>query len=219
MSIKENLERLHRRIWEVASRVGRRPDDIEVVAVTKGVEIERIIEAIDAGVKTIGENRIQEARTKYDRIGNRVGWHFVGHLQRNKAKRAVEIFDIIHSADSIRILEEINRFASQYGKVQRVLLQVNISGEERKFGFSKDEIFEVLPIIDRFGNLKVEGLMGIGPYGVSPDTIRQAFRSLRRIFDSMDGMRYLSMGMSDDFEIAIEEGANLLRIGRAIFGG
>lgn len=222
MGVEKNLEILRKRIEEAASRAGRTTDDIEIVAVTKGVGIERIIEAIECGISVIGENRVQEAREKYERLGRRVSWHLVGHLQRNKAKKAVEIFDLIHSADRLEILEEINKSALKYGKIQRVLLQVNISGEETKFGFSQEEILEIYPTLSDLERIKIEGLMGIGPYGGDMEAIRRSFRSLREIFERMNGegakMRYLSMGMSDDFEIAIEEGANLLRIGRAIFG-
>jgi hypothetical protein len=221
-SIKGNLERLHRRIEEAASRAGRDPAEIDVVAVTKGVSVERINEAIRAGIRVIGENRVQEAREKYEKIGNKVSWHFIGHLQRNKTKKAVEIFDLIHSADRLEILEEINKFATKCGKIQRVLLEVNISGEDTKFGFFPEEVFNVVPELGNFHNVQIEGLMGIGPYGKDLEAIRRSFRLLRKIFERMrengTEMKYLSMGMSDDFEIAVEEGANLLRIGRAIFG-
>jgi hypothetical protein len=184
------------------------------------------MEAIREGVKIIGEARVQEAIGKFHQIGRGgVEWHLVGHLQRNKAKRAVEIFDLIHSVDTASLASEIDRRARAIGKVQRILIQVNVSGESTKFGIPPSEVLSTILQIRELPNIKIQGLMTIAPLTKMEEKVRMCFRGLRELFDdikrkSLDGieMRYLSMGMTDDFEVAIEEGANMVRIGRAIFG-
>lgn len=218
------LQRVKERIVESAGRAGRNPAEIKLVAVTKGVEIPEILEAIYAGVDTIGENRVQEAKIKYDRIKNKVGntdrqvdWHLIGHLQRNKVKDAVRIFSLIHSVDSLELAEEIDKRAVQEGLVQDVLIEVNTSGEKTKFGIVPSEVEKLVAGIQLLPNVHLQGLMTMAPLVDNPEDARLYFRMLKELNDRFR-LKYLSMGMSNDFEIAIEEGANLLRIGRAIFG-
>jgi len=218
------------RIGESAMRAGRRPDEVRLVAVTKTVGIPMILEVIKAGVTTLGENRVQEARDKISDLksqvpGVRVEWHLIGHLQRNKAKYAVRLFELIHTIDSVAIAEELNRQAEKAGKIQRVLVQVKLSEEETKHGISEGDLPRLIERIDELHNLRLEGLMTMPPFFEDPEDVRPYFRRLRKIRDSINalrGARYelreLSMGMSHDFEVAIEEGATMVRIGTAIFG-
>ena len=217
MDIERNLREVERRIAQAAQRAGRSPAEITIVAVTKEVAPQAIEDALEAGIRHIGENRIQEAREKIARLSNlkpRPTWHMVGHLQTNKAKTAVEIFDIIHSIDSLRLAEAIShRVESTFP----VLLQVNISGEETKSGFSVAELPKAAEEVARLPRLEVNGLMTIAPLVSDPEEVRPIFRRLRQLRDSL-GLEHLSMGMSDDFEVAVEEGATMVRIGRVIFG-
>ncbi len=216
MGIERNIQEIKKRITNAAKRVGRSPDEITIVAVTKGVEPRDIRIAVGAGVRHIGENRVQEAQRKtacLSTLEPRPTWHMVGRLQTNKVKTAVEIFDIIHSVDSARLAESVSKRAQN---VYPVLLQVNISGEETKAGFSMTDLPKAVEEVARLPNLKVKELMTIAPFVKNPEEVRPIFRRLRQLRDSL-GLEHLSMGMSDDFEIAVEEGATLVRIGRAIF--
>jgi len=217
MDIERNLRGVERRITQAAQRAGRSPAEITIVVVTKGMPPQAIEAVFEAGVRHIGENRIQEAREKIARLSNlkpRPTWHMVGHLQTNKVKTAVEIFDIIHSVDSLRLAEAIsNRVQGTFS----VLLQVNISGEESKSSFSVAELPKAAEEVARLPRLEVKGLMTIAPLVSDPEEVRSIFRKLRELRDSL-GVEHLSMGMSDDFEVAVEEGATMVRIGRAIFG-
>jgi pyridoxal phosphate enzyme (YggS family) len=216
MDIERNIQEVERRIASAAKRADRSPHEITIVAVTKGVEPRDIRIAVEAGIMHVGENRVQDAKTKTEYMfpaGLRPTWHMVGHLQTNKVKTAVEIFDIIHSIDSVRLAESISK------RVQNlfpVLLQVNVSGEESKSGFSITELPKATEEIASLPNLEVKGLMTIAPFVRDPEEVRPIFRRLRQLRDSL-GLEHLSMGMTDDFEIAMEEGATLVRIGRAIF--
>jgi len=217
MDIERNLREVERRIAQAAHRVGRSPSEVTIVAVTKGVAPEAIEAAVNAGIKHIGENRVQEAKAKVALLSTlelRPTWHMVGHLQTNKVKTAVEIFDIIHSIDSLRLAQLVSQRA---GKTLPVLLQVNISGEEPKSGFSVAELPKALEEVARLPQLEVKGLMTIAPLVEDAEEVRPIFRRLRQLRDSL-GLEHLSMGMSDDFEVAVEEGATMVRIGRAIFG-
>jgi len=223
--IGQNLERLYERIRSACHRAGRNPSDITLVAVTKTFPIEAINQAIARGVAIIGENRVQEALEKYPHIGPKVQWHLIGHLQSNKAKKAVEIFSLIHSVDSVTLAREVGRRALQIGKMQEVLLEVNTSGEPQKYGFGSDEVIESLEVLKDIPGIKVLGLMTVGPLTGDEEKVRSVFRKLRSVFDEIASlglpnveMKYLSMGMSGDFEIAIEEGSNMIRVGSAIFG-
>jgi len=216
MSIEANVHDVSKRIAVAAERAGRSPHEIAIVAVTKGVEPRLIKLAVDAGIRHIGENRVQEAKGKsahFSSLEPRPRWHMVGHLQVNKVKTALEIFDIIHSIDSVRLAESLSKRAQD---VLPVLLQANVSGEGTKSGFSPEELPDTAQRITRLPNLDVQGLMTIAPVAADPEEVRPIFRRLRQLRDEL-GLRHLSMGMSDDFEIAVEEGATLVRIGRAIF--
>ena len=217
MDIERNLRELERRIARAAERAGRSPADITIVAVTKGVAVEAIEAAIKAGIRHIGENRVQEARAKIERLSTlelQPMWHMVGHLQTNKAKTAVQIFDIIHSINSLRLAEAVSQRAQA---IIPVLLQVNVSGEGTKSGFSVAELSQVAEEIARLSRLEVKGLMTIAPMVADTEEVRPIFQRLRQLRDEL-GLEHLSMGMTDDFEVAVEEGATMVRIGRAIFG-
>ncbi len=225
-SIQSRLERVNDRIKQAALSSGRDPKTVKLVAVSKTVPLDRVQAGIKAGLTDLGENYVQEAREKIEALsGEKVSWHFIGHLQSNKAKYAVKLFDLLHSVDSIKLAKEIDRRARALGKVQPVLIQVNISGEETKSGIDTEKALELTREISPLENLAVRGLMTMPPYFNAPDRVRPYFRALR----SLQGlireeaiphveMTELSMGMTGEFETAIEEGATLVRIGTAIFG-
>lgn len=206
-----------------ADRSGRRIEDVRLVAVTKGVDPERIGEALALGIVDLGENRIQEALPKIAALGPAPRWHLVGHLQRNKVGRAIEVFALIHSVDSVRLAEEIARRAGVLGRDIPVLLQVNVAGEPGKHGFAPEEVRDAARRIAGSPGVRVRGLMTIAPLADDPETVRPMFRRLRRLSEEVraevSDADELSMGMSQDYEVAIEEGATLIRVGRAIFGG
>ena len=223
--IEENLKIVQKRITEAALKTGRQPGDITLVAVTKTVASDLINQAIGCGVTVIGENRVQEATQKYPDISGPVQWHLIGHLQSNKAKKAVEMFSLIHSIDSLNLAQEVGRRALEANKVQEILLEVNTSGEPQKYGFGLEEVPNVLNGIKDIDGVKVMGLMTVGPLTEDDQRVRKAFRRLRIIFQDAAKlglpkvqMKHLSMGMSGDFETAIEEGSTMVRIGSAIFG-
>ncbi len=223
--IKNNLEIINEKIKKAAFKVNRNPQEIKLVAVTKTTTIEQIKEAISAGVKIIGENKVQEAKEKYQILTTDIEWHLVGHLQTNKVKYAIEIFDLIHSVDSIKLAKEIDRRSLQFGMMTNVLIEVNVSGEETKYGIKPEEVEPFLKEISEFSRIKIRGLMTIAPIVEDKEEVRPYFRKLRELFEKIKiknikniRMNYLSMGMTEDFEVAIEEGANMVRIGRGIFG-
>ena len=221
-TIRENLLRVIDRIEKAALRAGRDPKEIKLVAVSKTVEPARIREAIEAGASLLGENYVQEAQKKIGMIGRPVAWHFIGHLQSNKAKVAVQLFDMIHSLDSVHLAEELNRRATQEGRVLKVLIEVNLAREATKFGTDEEKLFTLTKRIKELDHLSLEGLMTMPPFFDSPEESRPYFIELRKWKERMgqEGMpiEELSMGMSNDFEIAIEEGATYVRVGTAIFG-
>jgi PLP dependent protein len=201
------------------------PDGVQVVVVAKGRQQAEIIEAVEAGATIIGENYVQEAEQAQDRIGLRVQWHFIGHLQSNKAKRAVSLFDLVQTVDSVPLAREINRRASDRGRQVPVLLEVNCGREPAKSGLLAEEAESALAEISTLPHLRVAGLMTMGPALGDPEELRPYFRETRRLFERLHRcqppgveMAHLSMGMSDSFRIAIDEGANMVRLGRAIFG-
>ncbi len=215
--IKVNIEQVRERIASACQRVGRSPDEVTMVAVTKMVEPSAIATAFELGIRHFGENRVQEAEGKIGQLSGlepRPTWHMVGHLQTNKAKVAVEIFDIVHSVDSIRLAEVLSR---RTRKTLPILLEVNVSGEASKSGFPLAEVEPALEAIRRLPGLEIRGLMTIAPMVADAEQVRPIFQQLRSLRDSL-GLEQLSMGMTDDFEVAIEEGTTLVRIGRAIFG-
>jgi len=221
-SIKENLLRVTEKIGKAAQKAGRNPAEIKLVTVSKTVEVGRIKEAIEAGVTILGENYVQEAQKKIEEIGHPVAWHFIGHLQSNKAKYAIRLFDMIHSVDSIPLAEELNRKAEKEGLTIKVMIEVNLSGETSKFGTEEEKAFDVARKISNLQNLSLMGLMTMPPYFDNPELSRPYYIQLRELKGNMarEGMllKELSMGMSNDFEVAIEEGATYVRVGTAIFG-
>jgi pyridoxal phosphate enzyme (YggS family) len=217
VDIQANIREVQMRITRACERSHRSPSEITLVAITKGVEVPAIRAAFDSGIRDFGENRVQEAEGKIAQLSDlkpNVTWHMVGHLQSNKAKAAVELFDIIHSVDSVRLAEILSRRAQ---KTLPVLLEVNVSGEATKGGFSVGETAAAVKEIKQLTSLKAIGLMTVAPFVADPEAVRPVFRKLRELRDSL-GLEHLSMGMTDDFEVAVEEGATMLRIGRAIFG-
>jgi pyridoxal phosphate enzyme (YggS family) len=209
---------------EAARRVGRDPDEIALVAVTKTVPIPRIREAIDAGVMLLGENRVQEASDKMALLSSLpVTWHLIGHLQTNKSRSAAELFELIHSLDSVKLAAALTRHGAALGKQIRVLIEVNLGGEPSKTGVLEHDLLPLLHVCRQFTHLSIEGLMAIPPYRRNPEDVRPFFRRLRQLRDKAAKacpdfpLRHLSMGMSHDYEIAIEEGATLVRVGTAIF--
>jgi len=223
--IKENLEKIKEKIRVKSELVGRDPQEITLVAVTKTVEVDRIEDAIAFGANIIGESRVQEAKEKYGELGNKAIWHLVGHLQRNKAKDAIRIFDLIHSVDSAELAREIDKQARKVGKIQKILVEMNVSDEQSKYGLSPEQLIPFLKDISGLPNIKVKGLMTMAPLYENPEDCRPWFRKLKDMMEEVKAenienieMVYLSMGMSNDFEVAIEEGSNMVRIGRAIFG-
>lgn len=227
--ILANATEILRRMSHAAMRAGRQPDAAKLVAVSKTVPAERIREAMDAGLRTFGENRVQEARDKiawFQAAGHQyegVQWHLIGHLQKNKAKYAVRLFDLIHSVDSIELADELDRQAEKIGKAQRILVEVKLSAEDTKQGVAEQDLTALLSHIGRCGNLRLEGLMTMPPYDPDPESARPYFRRLRELRDEAERngivLPELSMGMSHDFGVAIEEGATMVRVGTALFGG
>jgi pyridoxal phosphate enzyme (YggS family) len=217
VSIAENLRRIRERVTAACERAGRSPDEVTIVGVSKTFPPEAIAEACRAGLTDIGENRVQEALQKIPLVesqGLRPRWHLVGHLQTNKAKSALGLFGIIHSVDSLHLAEAISRRTAQ---TVPVLLEVNVAGEASKFGLAPEEVAQACRQIAALPNLDVQGLMTVEPFVTDAEEVRPVFRRLRELRDEL-GLRELSMGMTDDFEVAIEEGATMVRIGRAIFG-
>ncbi|NLI99265.1 YggS family pyridoxal phosphate-dependent enzyme [bacterium] len=221
--VKENLLRVKERIADACARVGRSPQEVQIVAVTKTHPVSLIKEAAEAGVSIIGENRVQEAAEKFAEVGKLVEWHLVGHLQRNKVKKALEIFSMIHSLDSISLADEIEKESAAIEKLTPCLVEVNTSGEESKFGVEPDKLAGLVAPVLKYEHIKLVGLMTVGPLTEDKERIRSSFRLLHELRNRAENvfgcyLPHLSMGMSDDFETAIEEGATMVRLGRVIFG-
>jgi pyridoxal phosphate enzyme (YggS family) len=224
MTIKERVETVRARIAAAALRVGRDPGDVLVVAVAKGFPVSTVEEAITAGISDIGENRVQEAKAKMAEITAPCRWHMVGHLQTNKARLAVRLFDWIHSLDSWKLALELDNAGSALGKQVRTLVEVNLAEEPTKTGVTELEFFPLLEKLGSPPHLSIQGLMAMPPFDPDPERIRPYFRRLTRLREEAASrfpelsLRHLSMGMSHDFEVAVEEGATMVRIGTAIFG-
>jgi pyridoxal phosphate enzyme (YggS family) len=224
--LKQRLEQVKDRIRRVAESCNRDADSVKLVAVSKTMAAETVREAIEAGVTILGENYVQEARDKFKAlVQHPVSWHFIGHLQSNKAKYAVRLFDLIHSVDSLKLARELDKQAAKLEKIQQILVQVNISGEDTKSGISADESPRLIEEISQLKNLAVKGLMTMPPYFYQPEKVQPFFAALRELRDQIKAQTLpgvsldeLSMGMTGDFEVAIKEGATLVRIGTAIFG-
>ncbi len=215
MGIKENVEKILKKI----------PPDVLIVAATKTRTVEEINQAIEAGIKIIGENYVQEAKEKNKIIGKKVNWHMIGHLQKNKVKKAIEIFDLIQTLDNFQIAEEIDKYAKKKNIIFPVLVEINSASEPQKKGILPEKFVEFVERISIFENIKILGVMTMGPVVKNPEDIRQYFKLTRNLFEKLNAtnllnleVKYLSMGMSDTWEIAIQEGANIVRIGTAIFG-
>ena len=215
--IRANLERVQAAINRACERAGRSPGEVLLIAVSKTVEAERIQQAIAAGVAALGENRVQEARGKIEALGRPVPWHLIGPLQTNKAKDAVRLFDWIHSVDRLELATELDRRARALGKTVDTLLEVNVAEEPQKLGARPDEIKPLLDALAGLSGIRICGLMAIPPAVPDAERSRPHFRRLRELRDSA-GLTHLSMGMSGDFEVAVEEGATMVRVGTAIFG-
>lgn len=225
ISVRENIQSVQDRIASTAQRVGRESDSITLIAISKTKPVSLIVEAIDAGITDIGENRVQEAKGKRSQVDRPVSWHLVGHLQTNKVKQALKIFDLIHSVDSIRLLAEIERQSCRLNRRTDVLVEVNTSGEESKYGLQPNEVLSFMESASEYSHVRLKGLMTVGEFMPNPEEVRPSFTLLRSLKETIDSqgyqnveMEYLSMGMTNDFEVAIEEGANMVRIGSAIFG-
>lgn len=221
--IAENLQSLRKNIEEICFKAGRNPSSVKLIAVSKSFGVEQIKQAIQAGQKEFGENKAQELIAKYDVLGSEVNWHFIGHLQKNKVKLAVKAAEYIHSVDSAELAEEIQKHAEKNGKVQKILIQVKTSEEETKLGVTDKRVLsEVAAFCMKAPNLNLIGLMTIAPFTEDKNLIRKSFSYLRKLHEELNAEGYnlteLSMGMTSDYEIAIEEGATMLRIGSAIFG-
>jgi pyridoxal phosphate enzyme (YggS family) len=222
-TIAENLERVREQIAQAAAKAGRKADDIELVAITKTHPAEKIREAVEAGHTLFGESRVQEARAKIPELPSNLRWHFVGHLQKNKIRHALPLFEMIHSVDSLALAEDINRIAEEEGMHPRVLLEVNVAGEGSKFGFHPEKLRNEMEPLLALPRLSIEGLMTIPPIAEEAEASRKYFIDLRELRDALEEnfdlkLQQLSMGMTNDFAIAVEEGATLVRVGTAIFG-
>ncbi|MFL6536763.1 MAG: YggS family pyridoxal phosphate-dependent enzyme [Chthoniobacterales bacterium] len=222
-SIAENLERVKEQIANACARSGRNPDEIALVAVTKTHPAERVREAIEAGQTLFGENKVQEARAKIPDLPSSAHWHFIGHLQKNKIRQALPLFEMMHSVDSLELAKAINRIAEEEGHRPHVLLEVNVAGEGSKFGFKPEKLREELEQLLALDRLTIEGLMTIPPLAPEAEASRRFFIALRELRNELQQtagvqLPHLSMGMTDDFPIAIEEGATFVRVGTAIFG-
>ena len=216
MSVRDNLSAVEGRIRAACERAGRRRDEVTLVAVSKTFPASSVEEAVAAGATDIGENRVQEARDKKPQVGGSARWHLIGHLQSNKAKDAVRLFDVIETVDSTDLAQKIARAAEAAGKAQDVLLEVNVGKKPQKNGILPGDVERIARDVQRISSLRLLGLMAIPPHGSAEET-RRWFRELRAMRDRL-GLQELSMGMSEDFETAIEEGSTMVRIGRAIFG-
>ncbi|MBN1614196.1 MAG: YggS family pyridoxal phosphate-dependent enzyme [Deltaproteobacteria bacterium] len=225
MTIKDNVQLIKDRIARAARRSGREPGSVRLMAVTKTVNDDRLDEAIATGIEMIGENYVQEAKAKIERLGRPVEWHMIGHLQTNKAKYAVKLFDMIHSVDSIDLALELDKRSRLLGRTAKILIEVNLSGEKTKSGVTAATATDLVEKIAGLGNLSIQGLMTMPPWFEDPELARPYYADLRKLRDRISReriagatLRELSMGMTDDYEIAVEEGATIVRIGRGIFG-
>ncbi len=225
ITVKDNLLIIEQNIHKALQKSGRTNDNVDIIAVTKTVGIEQINEAIDAGLNKIGENRVQELVKKYDIIGEKVEYHMIGHLQTNKVKYIIDKVSLIHSLDRLSLAKELNKRAKKSGLTVDVLIQVNVAEEKSKYGLKVNQVIPFIEDISKYENIKIKGLMTIAPFVENPEEVRWVFRDLRRLSDIIKDKNYnnvemeiLSMGMTNDYEIAIEEGSNMIRIGTGLFG-
>ncbi len=225
MSIADNLKNIHDRIAVAAKRAGRDPSSVQLIVVTKTVDAERIREAVAAGAAILGENRVQEAKEKIEKLGQIASWHLIGHLQTNKAKYAVKLFDMIHSVDNLDLAKELDKQAGKIGKIQNVLIEVSIAGEAAKAGVALHEAAGLIREAAKLKHIAIKGLMAVPPLLDNPEMVRPYFQRLRELAADIAqenipnvSLQELSMGMSGDFETAVEEGSTVVRVVTAIFG-
>jgi len=225
IKIKDNIDRVKENIAGAAQKSGRDLNDIHIVAVTKTFSYQAVEYAVDAGITLFGESKLKEAETKYPAERESYYLHMIGHLQTNKAKKAVGFFDMIQSVDTIHLADQLNKYAENAGVIYPVLLEINIASEESKYGFRLDQIHTVADIFPGYANLNVEGLMAVPPLLADAEQTRPYFVKMRELYDYLADklafryeFKYLSMGMSYDYTVAVEEGSNMVRIGTAIFG-
>lgn len=223
--IKENLEQVRRRMTEACARVGRDPEEVTLISVSKTKPVPMLLEAYEAGERQFGENKVQEIMEKFPQMPEDVNWHLIGHLQRNKVKYIVDKVTLIHSVDSLRLAQEISKEAVKHDVTVEILLEVNVAQEESKYGFTCQEAYDCVDEIAALPGLRVVGLMTIAPFVENGEENREVFAKLKQLSVDIDGknvdnvcMRELSMGMTGDYEVAIEEGATLVRVGTGIFG-
>lgn len=223
MSLAENLETIQRQIDAACQRAGRSPDSVTLLAVAKTQPPDAVQAAADAGLTLFGENKVQEAKAKIPLCPGKLRWHFIGHLQSNKCRDAIELFEMIQSVDSLSLAQELNKRAEQASKTMPVLLEVNVAGEGSKFGYAPEQLLAEIKALNSLPRLEIHGLMSVPPWSPEAEKSRPHFRRLRELKEQAETalgapLPHLSMGMSGDFEVAIEEGATIVRIGTALFG-
>jgi len=225
VDVAANYRRVLERITQAAAKCGRDPGEIKLLAASKAQSVAQIQAAIEAGIRLFGENYVQEVKAKREAIQEPVEWHMIGHLQRNKAKTALELFDLIESLDSLQLAGDLNKRGKEAGKTVRTFVEVNLGGEESKSGIAKEQVVRLLQEVGLLSHIRVEGLMVVPPFKEKPEEVRPYFRALRELRERLAGLeipnielKELSMGMTHDYAVAIEEGATLVRIGTAIFG-
>lgn len=223
--IENNLKIVQDKITSACSRTGRNAGDVTLIAVSKTKPVPMLLEAYDAGAREFGENKVQEIMEKYDKLPGDINWHLIGHLQRNKVKYIIDKVKLIHSVDSLRLAEEISKEAVKHNCHMDILLEVNVAQEESKFGFTCEEVIEAVESIAKLPDITVTGLMTIAPFVENPEENRGVFQKLKKISVDIEAknidnvyMRDLSMGMTGDYEVAVEEGATFVRVGTGIFG-
>lgn len=223
--IKENIDEVRKKIENSAKKVGRNPDDILLLAVSKTIDVPKIKEAVACGLNSLGENRVQEIMEKYEPMGDGINWHLIGHLQTNKVKYIIDKVCLIHSVESIKLATEIDKKAEKSGVIMDILVEVNMAGEESKFGIAPSECESFIRELSKFKNIRVKGLMTVAPFTENPEDNRIYFRKLKEMLVDINSknidninMCELSMGMTGDYEVAIEEGATIVRVGTGIFG-
>lgn len=223
--VTENLKTVHERMLVACSKSNRNPDEVTLIAVSKTKPIEMLQEAYDAGIRCFGENKVQEIMDKYEVLPKDIKWHMIGHLQRNKVKYIVDKVDLIHSVDSLKLAQEINKEALKKQVIVSILIEVNVAKEDSKFGTTLDKCMELVQEISQLPQIRIKGLMTIAPYVTNPEDNREIFKELKKLavdiknknIDNVD-MKILSMGMTGDYQVAIEEGATMVRVGTGIFG-
>ncbi len=226
MNIAQNIADILKSIEESAKKLGKSLEDITVIAVTKTVDSSRALQAFEAGLSDLGENRVQEFVNKHENLKNYdIDWHIIGHLQKNKVKYIIGKVKLIHSLESLSLAEERDKRSKQHGIVTDVLVELNIAEEESKFGIKKDNLIDFLKSVKEFENIRIVGLMTVAPFAENKEDVRWVFKEMKHLYDTISNMsfknvemKFLSMGMTNDYDVAIEEGANIIRIGTAIFG-